>query len=598
MKQNISKFIWAIKGYCTFHKDSLFVLFATCTSIGIIDLLCETSITNMFSWPLCSIFFLSSISLILSKRWSSWLLIFVFTLWCMTLVIYYRANDLMLDFNAILMADNMHGFWTAILAYMNWGTWIMLLIPILYAIFLYFMPKVRTRMWKEWCFVCGICLTSSLITAIKTFPQEEFVSIKGNIEFYINNGDSDTPFGQDHKFGKYGEKWFFPYHFSYYAATVNSTQYPMWYFSLHGAINYFPAIFAYYIGSQPANSLDSIVDELQLYWQPNLSLPEPKYNVIFMLIESLETWPLEIEPYNTSIAPNLCSLSIDKHVIYVPHLFSQVRHGVSADGQMLLNTGLLPIQNGATCMLYPDNKFPNIASLYPYSSTIDGFPEDAWNQTKMTSAYGYKNYIHPQNVGWTDEEVFKQLIQVLDTIHEPFCTQVITTQSHTPFFMGKNYQSNMPDGMPIYMHDYLGCINIIDRYIGWAIDSIKNIVDMDHTVIVITADHSIFKSKLLNSFSTYAEKAALQLPQNRSYCPLFIYAPNVEHQIINGTFYQMDIYPTLLSVLDIGDHPWKGFGINLTDSTSRVERDTVDESYYYQISNRIIINNALASHQK
>ena len=56
----------------------------------------------------------------------------------------------------------------------------------------------------------------------------------------------------------------------------------------------------------------------------------------------------------------MTALLNDPHVLYCVKLKSQVKHGNSADGQMIDATGLLPISNGAVCRLYAANKFAGI----------------------------------------------------------------------------------------------------------------------------------------------------------------------------------------------------------------------------------------------
>jgi len=573
------------------HSYTMLIVMILCVIIQ--TDVCNYSIMHEHLWTWWTALFMSSIVMISRNRIWSWIVVLLYSIWCITLVIYYRANDLMFNVNAILMADNMHGFWTAVLAYIDWTTLVLVLMPIGYGNFLLLMPKSRKLLWKEYLGIIAVCLVSSIWTAVATFPANDFKGSKESIDFYLDNGDCDSAFGQDHIFGKFGERWFIPYHRSYFAATVQDVGYPQYHFQYHGAVHYLPVMIAYYLGDQSTEVLPVSTEELNKYWNPAVSVAKPKNNLIILLMESMETWPLELDAYSQEIAPNLCNWKLANHVTYVPHVYSQVRHGVSADGQMILNTGLLPISSGAACRLYPNNSYPNIASAYPYSVIVDPCSGTAWNQSQMNTAYGYQSHAYPTDTPWNDEDMFHAITNILDTIHEPFCIQGISIDSHTPFAMGRDYISNMPSGMPTYMHDYLGCYHITDERLGWLLNAIAQKVDMSRTVIVITADHSVFKSNLLESFNSYAQQNNLSIPTKRSACPLFIYIPDSPNQQINETAYQMDLFPTILSAIGIEQHPWRGFGIDLLDAQKRLNRDSVDESYYQAISNNIIINNSL-----
>lgn len=584
--------------YKTYWKQNysswiLFVVITFCVFVQ--TAVCQRGVLG---WPIHAFWasvFVGSLAFITCRRWVSWLVITLYSVWCMTLVIYFRANELMFNVNALLMASNMRGFWSAIWAYVDWTVCLLALIPLAYGVFLCFIPRLRTRLWWEYAGVLGLCAIVSVWKAIVSFPKDSFQTYKEHIDFYLDNGGCDSAFGLDHGLGRYGEKWFIPFYQAYHAAELMDLSYPRYYFSTHGALHYLPAMIANYWGDTRTEVEPVSPAELTPYWNPSVPTPKPKYNVIMILTESLETWPLELGEYSKTIAPALAQWTQTDHVTYVPTIYSQVRHGVSGDGQMLLNSGLLPITNGATCMLYSDNTFPNIASCYPYSATIDPYANNNWNQTAMTTAYGYQTYVSAKDIEWSDLEMFQTLVQVLDTIHEPFCIQGITKDMHTPFSAGRDLQLGLPEGMPTYMHDYIGCYHIVDCNLGWLLEQISKKVNMNRTVIVITADHSIFKSNLLESFEQYAQIHHFSIPAKRSYCPCWIYIPNQPNRQINGVFYQMDLYPTVLAALGLQSHPWKGFGINLLDEQQRQQRDTVNETYYQQLSNRIIIHNALST---
>ncbi len=50
------------------------------------------------------------------------------------------------------------------------------------------------------------------------------------------------------------------------------------------------------------------------------------------------------------------------------------------------------------------------------------------------------------------------------------------------------------------------------------------------------------------------------------YVPLIIYSPRIKQKVlINDEVCQMDIYPTLLHILDCEAYCWKGFGVNLLE---------------------------------
>ena len=132
--------------------------------------------------------------------------------------------------------------------------------------------------------------------------------------------------------------------------------------------------------------------------------------LIIVLLESLENWVL-----TPQIMPNLYRLSQNEHAFYADRIHTQIVGAPSADGQMIVNSGLLPINAGATCLHYPRNTFPAIMKLAP-DSAICLLPHDTcvWNQTAMSPAYGYDS-----TICYTDIE---SLYPVYHAVHAcPLC---------------------------------------------------------------------------------------------------------------------------------------------------------------------------------
>lgn len=77
-------------------------------------------------------------------------------------------------------------------------------------------------------------------------------------------------------------------------------------------------------------------------------------NCIIILAESLESWVLEKEVERQEITPYLNKLLKDSTTIYAPHVLTQVKGGRSIDAQLMLCTGLLPINSGTYSSQYPN----------------------------------------------------------------------------------------------------------------------------------------------------------------------------------------------------------------------------------------------------
>ena len=70
--------------------------------------------------------------------------------------------------------------------------------------------------------------------------------------------------------------------------------------------------------------------------------------------------------------------------------------------------------------------------------------------------------------------------------------------------------------------------------------------------------------------------------------PLIIYSPKISgNPRYTHDAYQMDIYPTYRSLVGAEDCQWKGFGINLMDST---QKRALPEEDAYRLSDKMIRN--------
>lgn len=297
---------------------------------------------------------------------------------------------------------------------------------------------------------------------------------------------------------------------------------------------------------------------------PNIYEGESQYSnrVLIILVESLENWVI-----NEEYTPNLYKLIKHDNVLYAPHVKSQVGSGMSADGQMIVNTGALPIFNGAACFRYPGNNYPGIAKRATGDAcTLIPHDPSVWNQNIMSSQYGYSCTI-PQY----DEDAIVNDACKLISDGDFQVVQTLTLISHMPFVYAKNVNDILlPQSMPSMMSDYIKCIWTTDKRLSGLLDLINNPETNDIT-LVITGDHTVFQTDKRKQFNDYCHDS-LTGYECEEYCPLIIYSPSIKQStIISDECYQMDIYPTMLDLLNINDDAsWRGFGKSLiTDETRR-----------------------------
>ena len=86
-------------------------------------------------------------------------------------------------------------------------------------------------------------------------------------------------------------------------------------------------------------------------------------------MESLNAVVVNMHVNGRPLTPVLNRLLEAEGTISCLNVISQVKDGGSSDGQMIYNTGLLPIKNGSAAMLFGSNDYPSlISTLKPASS--------------------------------------------------------------------------------------------------------------------------------------------------------------------------------------------------------------------------------------
>ena len=285
--------------------------------------------------------------------------------------------------------------------------------------------------------------------------------------------------------------------------------------------------------------------------------------LIVVIVESFEDWV-----FTPSIMPNLTAFCNNHNVLYANHVQSQVRGGMSADGQLMINTGLLPTLEGAACYRFLGNTYPGIMKHKEgKSATLVPHNVDVWNQVYMSKAYGYDTTVQISPI---DTILFDEVLQYL---HDGYVNiQALTISTHSPFTRGSVFSTlEIDEDIPELKKNYIKAFNALD----YGLNILLEALDMDSALrkatLVITGDHVIWPEP--------------------TYCPLIIYSPKFSESIAYAdTCYQMDIYPTIISVIGCEDYFWKGFGVNLMDSASRQNR-LISEQEAYELSDKIIRSN-------
>ena len=308
---------------------------------------------------------------------------------------------------------------------------------------------------------------------------------------------------------------------------------------------------------------------------PSKAEHHPKTSLILCIVESLNSFVITKE-----FMPNLYNMiNDDNAILFVPNIYSQEKQGNSGDGQMIIQSGLLPINKGVACVKFPFNKYPSISSLYKKSAGLFPGSLTTWNQYLMSPAYGIdSSYV----TSIDDIVIAKKTIELSKDFDN---IMMLTYAMHLPCTMfSEKTTLSLPDTIPTTLSNYIKCANYTDLSLKILIDSISQNERLKNTTIVITGDHCL---------PTPVDETFDNAYNYSRFIPLIIYSPEIKQKtIVTDTCYQMDIYPTILHLIGCEDYYWKGFGVNLLDSTARHNRPITPEEAY-NLSDKLIRANYL-----
>ena len=499
----------------------------------------------------------SSVFFIRRKWWLILISLFV-DFWIWANVVYFRVYGGVIDGYVLMMTGNLNGFESAILALIETKDFILFLLTAIYAAIIFFLRHWQKRDWKTGLIVfCVSCLIWAFASNLNYIRYQMF--LKQSVEHYVAPAVVFyAPFSQTTR--------------SCVAGTA-----PCYDFSVLHML--FFAVDDIMQQTVFAEKAPEITEDDHIMIRSLQGKQDQKKNdnrIILTLFESLEDWVVQPE-----FMPNTYRLINSGHSLHAHKIAKQAMAGGSADGQMIVNTGLLPIDRGAVCFSYPFNTFPSLPKQK--AVTLLPHPIDAWNQKYMSPAYGYDTTIVT-----TEQEAFCQTASLLQKDYD--FAQIVTMTSHEPFGCGAEANIQLSSQMPSMMANYIRCVNVTDGYIGQMLDSLHRYQLLDSITIVITGDHTIFHKERRDAFVSYCIDHDLHYGVEDEYCPLVIYSPALEGEsVCDAEAYQMDVYPTILGVLGYEDYYWKGFGVDLTDSAQYSHR-AMDEKEAYRLSNLLIRN--------
>lgn len=496
-----------------------------------------------------SLFISSLVFLFKRKYWVIYVSVLT-NVWILAELVYSRSTRIFIDAYSFLLLKNLRGFESSIGIYLDCSL-LLLLIPTLVVIVAVIFFDNRRRPIPLFGVGFSIYLIINLVSCNMVAKTAGL-----HIKFYYSH-------------------IFLPFNWNKNIELVRNTS------IIHAFAQDMKDLICMPFDKQTELAEDDI-DRIQPFICSNTENVQPSNPLIIILVESLETWAVRPD-----ITSNLYRfLDTHKNILWAKRTKSQTKGGNSGDGQMILN--LLPVAQGAACNRFPTNTYPSLSDVYsssmPQSSAMIQ-PGDlgVWNQYHMNDAYHIDTAF--VNSYYCDLQIFN----MLDTIKDMYSyILAITISTHSPFTSANHYApADLPQEMPTMMMDYLNSMHYTDSCWGKFLAEIDTDSTLKNSTICFMGDHIIFNEEERAKFQTYCSNKTDYSPEE-AYTTFIAYSQNISQKtIIEEVTYQIDAFPTILSLIHCENYYWKGFGVNLLDSTARKQR-IITEQEAYNLSDKVI----------
>lgn len=316
--------------------------------------------------------------------------------------------------------------------------------------------------------------------------------------------------------------------------------------------------------------------------QPADSVTEKRSNLLIVFAESLESWVLEKKVNGKEITPCLNRLLKEKSTLYAPNVLTQVKGGRSIDAQLMICSGLLPLMSGTYSSLYYDNTFYTIQKAMrglkhsrSYLLTIDKV--STWNQGAVARSFGTDTIISYHDFKMTeafgthkrigDASFFQQCREKIERGEvwkpgESVYMQFVTYSGHAPFKLPDHLRTiTFPASIPEKAADYMTTAHYTDKAIGDFVAYLKTLPQYKETIVVIVGDHeglAFYRQELVGN------PACRGLVSDKQLTPFIVLNSPVGMRY-DKFMGQIDIYPTLLNLMQLDAYRWHGLGQSILD---------------------------------
>ncbi|MET1248045.1 LTA synthase family protein [Sporolactobacillus sp. STCC-11] len=341
--------------------------------------------------------------------------------------------------------------------------------------------------------------------------------------------------------------------------------------------------------AQRAMADSSDINDIQNFTKSNFAAPNPEYyakakgmNVIYISLESLQSFIINYKmPDGTEVTPFLNKLATGvDNTTYFKNFFHQTGSGKTSDAEFMMENSLFPLSQGPVFQMKGFNAYqaaPAMMNQRGYeTAAFHGNVKSFWNRDQMYKSLGYERFFdskyydmsaeNTKNYGMKDKPFLKETMPYLTNLKQPFYSKLILLSNHFPFGMDKEDTTFKPgDFGDSVVNNYFQSANYMDQAIEQFFTDLKKSGLFDKTVIIMYGDHYGLSENHNDAMAKVLGKDQITPFDNAQLqrVPLFIHIPKVAGGTVSTYGGEVDVRPTLMSLLGINTKNYIQFGTDL-----------------------------------
>lgn len=339
--------------------------------------------------------------------------------------------------------------------------------------------------------------------------------------------------------------------------------------------------------SQRAMADSSDIVDVENYIKANHAAPNPEYfgkangmNVIYVSMESLQSFIIDYKINDLEVTPFLNSLARSGEAFYFNNIFHQTGQGKTSDAEFMMENSLFPMSQGAVFVNKGQNTYqamPGVLKNLGYTSAaFHGNYKTFWNRSEIYKSFGYDYFFDAEYYDMSEENTkyygmkdipfFEQSMPLLTNLKQPFYTKFITLSNHFPFGMDEG-DTDFPAGEfgdDNVVNDYFQSAHYMDQALEKFFNDLKASGLYDNTVVVLYGDHYGISENHNEAMANVIGKEITDFESTQlQRVPIFIHVPGVKGNVVNSYGGQVDVMPTVLHLLGIDTKDFMQIGTDL-----------------------------------